>query len=245
MPHSSTEPLVHVYDDLDALSAAAAEDVVQHLRTARPGAPFALALAGGSTPRALYRLLATTHAEAVPWSHVHVFWGDERFVPPDHPDSNYRMADEALLAHVPLPAGNVHRMPTTGTPAEAAARYEADLRAFFGSRAPSLDLTLLGLGDDGHTASLFPGTAALDVTDRWVTAGTAPSGAPSPDRLTLTFPLLNRSREVFFLAAGTGKHPPLRAILDDPASAATRYPAARIRATRAVHWFVDAAAYAG
>jgi 6-phosphogluconolactonase len=123
-------------------------------------------LSGGNTPRTLYGLLASEFRDQIPWAHVHVFWGDERYVSPDDPDSNYRMAKETLLDHVPCPAGNVHPMPTNFPSADAAARdYENTLRNYFGTDWPHFDLSLLGLGEEGYTASLFPGSPALGELD--------------------------------------------------------------------------------
>ncbi len=161
-----------------------------------------LVLAGGSTPKQLYQQIA---AQTWPWHQIHVFWGDERFVPPDHPDSNYRMAREAWLDRVAIPASHIHPMPTVPlTPAAAAAAYEQELQAFFGLKPgefPVFDVILLGMGDDGHTASLFPQTAALQVRDRVVTVG---QKGDEP-RLTLTIPTLNSGRCVIFLVAGAKK----------------------------------------
>lgn len=239
-----TDPIVHPYPDLEALSHAAAEATVRVFADAAPDAPLSLVLSGGSTPRRYHTLLATTYRDAVPWERVHIFWGDERFVPHDHPDSNFRMAQETLLQHVPVPPSRIHAMPTdAATPAEAAAAYEADLRAFFAGRAPAFDLVLLGLGDDGHTASLFPGTAALDESERWAVDGEAPPSASSRARVTLTYPVLNASRNVFFLVTGNGKRAPLHAILNDPDGEGARYPAAHVRPANGVHWFVDRTAY--
>ncbi len=151
-----------VLPDQAALMEAVAEWMVAEAR-AKEGR-FALSLSGGSTPRALYELLASPRfRDRMPWARVHLFWGDERMVPPDHADSNYRMVREALLDHVPVPPAQVHPMPTDGDPAAAARRYQAELGAYYGRDVldparPLFDVTLLGLGDNGHTASLFPGT---------------------------------------------------------------------------------------
>lgn len=219
----------------------------------------ALALAGGSTPRPVYQRLAQPpYAERVPWSRVHVFWGDERCVPRDDPASNARMVDAALLAHVPLPPANVHRVPVErGTPDAVAAAYEAELRAFFGATAPArapsgraerekggevaalprFDLVLLGMGADGHTASLFPGSPALVEQKRLVVAAYAAHLASW--RITLTLPVLNAAHRVVFLVAGAEKAPALRAVR----SGASDLPAARVRPARGrLLWLVDAAA---
>ena len=212
-----------VYPDADHLARAAAEGFV--------------ALAGGSTPRAAYALLA---AEEVDWSRVHVFWGDERCVPPDHPDSNYRLAREALLDHVSLPAGNVHRMRGEMEPEAAAQAYAAELRAFFGTQWPSFDLVLLGMGNDGHIASLFPGSAALRETARPVVAVTAEYQDRPAHRVTLTLPAINAARQVLFLVTGAAKAETLWAVLEGPAE---RFPAQLIRPTSGqLTWLVDTAA---
>lgn len=183
---------------------------------------FSVALAGGATPRTLYRSLASAaFAEKIPWKSVHLFWGDERALPPDHPDSNYHLAEEALISHVPIPSKNVHRMPGERSDLQAAAAvYEKTLRDFFGPSErgwPSFDLVLLGIGPDGHTASLFPGSPVLKETVRWVAAPYVEK--LNAARLTLTLPVLNHARRVIFLAAGQEKASIMRDVLsDDPPS---------------------------
>ena len=200
---------------------------------------FAVALAGGSTPKATYEALARDYAEDLDWGRVHAFFGDERTVPPDHDDSNYRMASEVLLSRVPV--GGVHRMRGESPPAEAAAAYEEELREFFGpGGSPSLDLILLGLGEDGHTASLFPETSALDVTDRWVVAN--PVLKLETTRLTLTISVINAAKAVTFLVAGEGKAAALREILEGDADPRA-YPAKFIRPEGGdLTWMMDKAA---
>ncbi len=204
---------------------------------------FSVALAGGSTPRALYQLLADPSApyrDRVPWSAVHAFFGDERAVPPDDPQSNYRMARTALLDRVPV--GSVHRMAGELGAIQAAARYQAELRAHFGEGAlPRFDLILLGLGTDGHTASLFPGSPALLERARWVVA--APGPPPSTERITLTVPVLEAARTAVFLAAGPDKSEPVRRLVR-PGAGEEPIPAARIRFGGSVRVLVDAAAAA-
>jgi 6-phosphogluconolactonase len=177
---------------------------------------FTIALSGGATPRVLYeRLAARPFLTDIPWQETHLFWGDERFVPPDHPESNYRMADAALISRVPIPSENVHRMPgEMSDPREAANSYEETLRRFFGLPPdgwPSFDAVLLGIGVDGHTASLFPGSQALNETRRWVCAPYVEKF--SAYRLTLTLPLFNHAARVIFLAAGQEKAAILRDLL--------------------------------
>lgn len=204
--------------DLSEVSLRAAERFVQLADTAASSAGrFTVALSGGSTPRALYALLASDRFRSrVPWSKVHLFWGDERCVPPDHPESNYRMAREALLDQISIPAGNIHRMPAEyENPGDAAAEYEETLKAFFRvpvGQWPRFDLILLGMGEDGHTASLFPGTAALAEQERWVAANYVEKLVTH--RLTLTVPVINHAANVVFLISGESKASVLREVLE-------------------------------
>ena len=199
---------LHVEPDAEALAELATRGVLfwGQKAIARRGV-FHLALSGGSTPRALYQRLART--DHIDWSKVHVWWSDERDVPADHPESNYRMANEAMLRQLPIPAGQIHRVPTELGPARAADRYEAEIRAVVSESR--FDLILLGLGDDGHTASLFPHTQALEATDRLVAANFVPKlGAW---RITFTAPLINAADTVFFLVSGASKAAALRSVL--------------------------------
>ncbi|MEN9226055.1 MAG: 6-phosphogluconolactonase [Thermostichus sp. HHBFW_bins_43] len=196
---------------------------------------FTVALAGGSTPKQLYAALAKT--PGIPWQQTWLFWGDERYVPPDHPDSNYRMVYEAMLAQVGIPAAQVFPMPTqAGDPSQDAAQYEATLRQVFGEEWPQLDLVLLGIGEDGHTASLFPGTAALAVQDCWVTVGQK-DGAP---RLTLTYPILNGAVQGVFLVTGANK----AAIVKEALTTEAHLPCQDIKPQGRLLWLLDAPAAA-
>ena len=191
---------------------------------------FSAALSGGSTPRILYRYLSDpSFSDRLPWKKVHLFWGDERAVPPGHPDSNYRMAYETLISKVPIPPENVHRMQGERSDLAAAAKeYEESLRRFFnlsGDRPPSFDLILLGIGTDGHTASLFPGSPALEEKERWVVAVEVEK--LHSHRLTLTLPVLNHARELLFLAAGREKAAVIKALLAGPGG--TGLPAKQVR----------------
>ena len=229
---------VEVFDDAGGLAEAAARAFVEEATGAiAERGRFAVALAGGSTPKATYEVLARDHAGDVDWPNVHVFFGDERTVPPDHEDSNYRMAREALLDHVPV--GSVHRMRGELPPDEAAASYEGELIVFFGEVPPVLDLVMLGIGEDGHTASLFPETPALGVTDRLAVANPVPK--LDTTRLTLTVPVLNAAREVRFLVAGAGKAETLAEILEGDADP-REYPAKLVRPPGGPIWMVDHAA---
>lgn len=203
--------------------------------------PFAMALSGGSTPKRLYQILAADYRDKLPWARVHLFFGDERFLPPGDKDSNLRMVREALLDHVAIPAGNVHPMPTGGTPEAAAAEYQIELQTYYRSEAllaerPLFDVVLLGLGENGHTASLFPGTPALDDTLHWVVP-CVPNDAPHT-RLTLTYPAIASSREVAFLLAGVGK----REVFGRVNAGDRSQPASRVTSIGRVNWFLDAAA---
>jgi len=231
-----------VFPDLDALSRAAVEEVLRVVAdSVAARGRSAIALAGGHTPARMYALWAAEYNAQTPWDKVHLFWGDERFVPQNDSLSNYRMARESLIARVPIPAANVHPVPTNfEQPRQAADAYETELRKFFGAAPPAFDVQLLGLGGEGHTASLFPGSPALDEKRRWVAAVRAP--AEPPDRLTLTPVVLNCGRNTFFLVAGENKRKILAALRSEPDSKPSEYPAARIRPTGRVLWFLDQAA---
>jgi 6-phosphogluconolactonase len=203
---------------------------------------FIVALSGGSTPRDTYLLLGTEAlVSRVMWSRVQVLWGDERCVPPDHIESNYRMARETLLDRVPIPAANVHRIHCEDDPATAAEVYEATLRALLRTPAGArIDLVLLGLGEDGHTASLFPGNAAVHERTRWVMAARA--SAASVWRITLTPAVINAAAEILFLVSGGAKAGILRRVLEHPRRP-QEFPAQAIAPSNGrVRWCVDAAA---
>jgi len=245
--------MMEVLPDPDALMHAAAELWVAAAASAiGASGRFAVALSGGSTPECLYRLLATDpYASGLDWSRVHAFQSDERCVPPDEPASNYRMAREALLARVPLPAENVHRIRGEDEPDAAAAAYERDLREAFAtpdgpprlSPGSRFDLVLLGMGEDGHTASLFPGSAALREPTRWVRA--IRRADVSPARVTLTPVVINAAAEVVFLVSGRAKAATLRRVREGPYQPDVL--PAQIVAPRAgrLRWLVDADAAAG
>jgi len=204
---------LRVHPDAASLARAAAQHFVT-LATAAIAArgQFVVALSGGSTPRATYRLLASDEfAARVDWPRVRVFWGDERCVPPDHSDSNYRMARETLLDEIPIPAENVHRIRGELPPDQAATAYQAELEAVLGAGG-RFDLILLGMGEDGHTASLFPGTVALHEQTRWVVAHYVDK--LSAWRVTLTPVAINAAAHVTFLVSGAGKAERLREVLD-------------------------------
>lgn len=238
------QPQLTIQADRDRLFRAVARRLAAAARRDVAGrGAFHWALAGGSTPEGLYRLLAgPDFAHRVPWAGVHVWFGDERCVGPDHPDSNYRMAREALLDHVPLPPAQVHRMPGEAPPAEAASGYAAALRAELPEGpggAPVLDLVLLGLGPDGHVASLFPGTAGLEAAEP-----AAAVHVPKLDawRLSLTLPVLNAARRVWILASGPDKAAVVREALAPPGPAPL--PVQRLASAGEWVWFLDEAAAA-
>jgi len=234
---------IRVFDSVPELMHAAADEVVHNAAEAvRERGVFTWVLSGGSTPRDLYSLLASTpYRDRMPWSAIHVFWGDERHVPPDHPDSNFRMAREAMLDAVPLPAANIHRIRAEEPDAAVAAKaYETGLQELFHlapGEFPSFDLVLLGLGKDAHTASLFPGGETVHEKERLVAAPWV--AAQNTFRITLTPPVLNHARLAIFLVCGEDKAEPLRAVLEG-ARDADRYPAQIVEGNRL--WLVDRAA---
>ncbi len=234
-----------VSPDLDALSHAVLQEIVANVKDAvAKRGKFGIALSGGHTPEKLYSMWASTdrYRNETPWNLVHIFWGDERYVGPDDPLSNYRMTRETLLSHVPIPAENVHPVPTQlPTPQATADAYSGELKKFFGNSEPSFDVTLLGIGPEGHTASLFPNSPALEEKTRWVMSVVAP--ATPPHRITFTPVVLNQSRNTYFLAAGKDKRAILDAIRAEPGDKLSDYPAARIRPVDGrVLWFLDSAA---
>ncbi len=231
---------VRVYPDIETLSRAVAGALVDQI-SATVGRAHSLALAGGNTPRALYQLLARDYRDAIPWARLLLFWGDERYVPHDDPRSNYRLVRETLLDKVAIPPDHAHPMPTDfPTPDEAAWAYENTLRTDFSNAPPRLDLILLGMGADGHTASLFPRTRAVEERTRWVVAVRAP--VEPAERLTMTLPVLTAAASVFFLVTGGEKAEMLHRILSEPADALAR-PAGAVRPSAGkLVWWVDEAA---
>jgi 6-phosphogluconolactonase len=237
-------PAVRQLANAEQLSRDAAEDVIRLAAEAIAArGRFSMALSGGNTPRRLYQVLAETpFREQVDWPRVQLFWGDERALPPDHPDSNFRMADEALLRRVPVPDTHIHRMQAERPDRDAAARdYQAEIARVMGVPAdgppPAFDLILLGMGPDAHTASLFPHTAALSERTRWVVANYVPKFTAY--RLTMTPVILNRAAHVAFLVAGAEKAVILAEVLEGPSDPA-RYPCQLIRPeSGSLTWYVD------
>ena len=217
-PQDHPQFSLQIFRDLEELARGAADHfcgLARRMMTMQES--FAVALAGGNTPRKLYRLLAQPPwKDRVEWSRVHIFWGDERCVPSDQPESNYSMAMSEWLSHVELPGENIHRMPGELPDREEAAKsYEESLRAFFrqqGREGPQFDLVLLGMGEDGHVASLFPGSAALAEHGRWVVPVSAPK--PPRERLTLTLKVLNEAASITFLVSGREKAGMLQRVLE-------------------------------
>ena len=230
---------VEVLPDISALVERSLELILSKLSTAiEQRGRFTIALAGGSTPKPLYEAIAN---QQLPWDKIHVFWGDERYVPPNHPDSNELMARRAWLDRVDIPAANIHSVPTLdGDPAASATKYEQHLREFFNSHPhefPALDIVLLGMGDDAHTASLFPHTPALKVKDRLITVGNKDGN----QRITFTYPFINAARSVIFVVAGANKRPALAQVFAPVADDST-YPSRLIQPQGELWWLLDAAA---
>jgi 6-phosphogluconolactonase len=241
------KPQIQVVADSEQLSRTAAAEFLRQAREAvRTKDAFAVALSGGTTPRSLYRRLADDSSlrGQLPWEKAHFFWGDERHVSPDHADSNYRMADEAMLSRVPVPSGNVHRIKGEYHDARRAAEeYEEVLGEFFRlspGQFPRFDLVLLGLGPEGHTASLFPGTMALREHERLVVSNWI--GKFDADRITMTAPVLNNADCVIFLVSGEEKALILKAVLQGRHEP-EQLPAQLIRPNHGrLLWLVDRAA---
>ena len=230
---------VEVLPDQAALIQRSLELILTKMRAAiQERGLCTIALSGGSTPKPLYEAIAW---QQLPWDKIHVFWGDERYVPPDHPDSNQLMARRAWLDRVDIPASNIHAMPTDeADPAVAADNYEKHLQEFFQTTSgdfPALDLILLGIGDDGHTASLFPHTEALQVKDRLITVGSK----DAMPRITFTDTLINQARCVIFIVAGSNKRPALAQVFAPVADDLT-YPARLIQPQGELWWLLDRAA---
>lgn len=230
--------MIRIFDDPTSVAVAAAGLFAEAATAAiQTKGSFYAALSGGSTPRRLYEELAKQPwRDQIPWTKVFLFWGDERHVAPTDPLSNQKMTREALLDHVPIPPANLFSVPFAASAGESASLYETTLRTFFGTE-PRFDLMLLGLGADGHTASLFPGTAALAETHRWVCP--CRSQGTGPDRITLTFPVINRSAAVLFLVTGQDKAPVVATVLDGKVSQ-TALPVQQVQPKQGqVTWFLD------
>jgi 6-phosphogluconolactonase len=235
-----------VFANPDAVARAAADRIIALFGADTERDRFAIALSGGSTPKRLYSLLVSDeYRDRVDWERIHWFWGDERFVPSTDPDSNERMVRETMLDHVSILPGFIHNPPVFSSDLNAAAAaYDAEMKAFYGSdhldpNRPLFDIVLLGLGDDGHTASLFPGKPAVEETTLWIAPVPEAGMKPFVPRLTLTLPAIASSREVLFLAVGESKREMLAKV-----AAGADLPSARVTSRGKVEWFVDHAAAA-
>ncbi len=236
------KPQIDVAADADDLANRVAAWIASRIAATR--GRFVLNLSGGSTPKRVYQLLGRgPFRSQIDWRKLELFWGDERFVPFDHPNSNYRMTSEALLSHVPIAPAQIHPVPTdAGSPQKAAALYQRSLQDFYGTETldperPLFDVTLLGLGADGHTASLFPDTPALDERAAWATAVV---GATPEPRISMTYPVIESSRDILFLVSGGEKKEILARVL----SGDRALPAARLATRGTIHIFADRAAVA-
>ncbi len=237
---------VEIFADLEAMSSAAARLLARACAESKASErEFTVALSGGSTPRNLYLLLGSgDYMQAIDWQRVHIFWVDERCVPPDHEQSNFKLASDTFLSRVAIAPENVHRIKGEEPAEQAASNYEDALRKFFGASVmPAFDLILLGMGEDGHTASLFPGSPALAEQERLAVAA-VPKQPPKVDRVTLTLPVLNNARQIIFLVAGSAKARILQEILTG-AETKRNYPAGLVENTNGeLTWFIDKAAAA-
>ena len=226
--------------DLDEISRMAAGALATTLRQSRGNQPFSIALSGGSTPQKMHRLLTEEpYRSILPWQRLHWFFGDDRCVPPENKDSNFKAAKESLFSKAPIPVENIHRIPGEMEPAEAARDYETELARYFGRTQPIFDWVYLGIGDDGHCASLFPGSAALSEKTRWAIENKVDNAIPW--RVTLTYPVLNQAKTVCFVVSGEGKAPAVKDIIEGDKK--PRPPAAGIEPRSGdLRWFLDQSA---
>lgn len=233
-------PLVQRYSDDHKFAQETAAFILKRAKRAvKERGEFTLVLSGGKTPKLIYEYFAKSpFKKEMPWENIHMFWGDERCVPYDHADSNYAMARDAFLLNVPLCLGNIHRIPADeGPPHKMAVQYEEALRGFFkDAKFPMFDLILLGIGEDGHTASLFPGDNALKEDKRWVVEVKKPIGEPAYPRITLTLPVINNASCILFLVSGKKKMKVMDEILDNQDAVKEKYPAARVRSEQLL-WY--------
>ncbi len=233
---------IHAYSNKEQMVSATTERVIDEIGQAiQERGVCNIALAGGNTPREIYSMLAeSTYRDRVDWNRLHLFWGDERMVPPEHEDSNFRMVKETLLDHVMIPDGNVHRIRGEVAPEQAAREYAELLHIHFKSDPPSFDIILLGIGEDGHTASLFPGTDAVEECKLYTVAVFVPR--LDTWRVTLTFPVLNAAREILFLAAGKSKSDIVQRIISIK-QPAKEFPASMVNPeSGTLHWMLDSEA---
>jgi 6-phosphogluconolactonase len=233
-----------VFADIDALSKAALDEVFRLTKDAvQASGRCAISLSGGHTPERMFGLWTQeAYESAFPWDRVHFFWGDDRYVRYNDPLSNYGTAKKLLFDKLPPNTRvHLHPMPTENAdPVEAAKVYAAEMRKFFGTEPPAFDVQLLGLGGEGHTASLFPNNPALDEQEAWVLPVTVP--AMPPHRLTMTYPVINQARNTYFLVAGESKRDIVKAIAAEPDTGVSEYPAARVKPGGPLIWMLDRAA---
>jgi 6-phosphogluconolactonase len=235
---------VRLYPDMESLKHEAAKTIADLIHSAvSKKSYFTIVLAGGRTPAGLYTVLAERFGKQILWPHVHIFWGDERYVPHNHQESNFAMAYKNLLSKIDIFPQNIHPIPTENDdPDKDAQKYEQMIREFFLQRGisfPCFDLVLLGVGKDGHTASLFPGDPALQEKRRWVAPVLAPADYSLRKRITLTLPAINSAANVIFIVSGSEKKMAVKAILEDTARAESFYPASMVRPAGKMIWFVD------
>ena len=237
-------PVVRIFGGSDELDRAAADLIAERSTKAiNERGRFSVALSGGATPRGLYRLLASSaYRDRIDWKAVHVFWVDERCVPPDHRDSNFRLVHDLLLSRAPVPQGNIHRIRGEDLPETAAQAYDEELRTFFRATVPAFDLVLLGMGADGHTASLFPSHPAVKESSRFVVPVT--DGPGGYRRITMTLPVLDHASMVLFLVTGQEKADAVAQVLGQGNPG--QYPAGLVRSrSGSVHWLLDRTAAKG
>ena len=240
-------PGIQSYKNIEEFSEAAASLIIELAKEyIRKNGRFTFVLSGGNTPKTLYEHLSRPGVrDSIDWSSVMLFWGDERNVPKDHPDSNYDMAFRSLISKVPLPEENIFRVPTEIEPVDEVSKaYEAILSKFFNidlnsKKFPSFDLILLGMGKDGHTASLFAGSTQLKEKERWVVTSYVPPTSPVKERITFTLPLLNNALNVVYLISGIDKKDIMRTVLKEKCSEKQIYPSGMVSPKEKLIWFTD------
>ncbi|HWF44123.1 MAG TPA: 6-phosphogluconolactonase [Candidatus Kapabacteria bacterium] len=234
--------MIHIYPTIQSLSEAAASELARLSSEAITNrGRFMLALSGGSTPCTLYEVLAKHYRDSIDWQDVHIFWGDERYIPHDNPESNYFLAKKSFLDYINIPSENIHPIPTLySNPEEAARTYDRELTDIFGGIKPAFDLILLGLGSDGHTASLFPSLKFEKDDSRNVIVTESPAGPRI--RISLTMNAINRARNIFFLVEGKKKAGILKNVLNSTKEKEPHFPASRIKPNGTLTWFVNQAA---
>lgn len=231
------------FSDLDEMSAFAADYILQKAKIAvHQNGMFTLAVSGGTTPKKLFSILATDHyRNNFPWDRTHIFWVDERYVPETSDDSNYKAADDLLLAKIKIQKTHIHKIDTSlATPEESALKYEKELKTFFSYKLPSFNMVLLGMGEDGHTASLFPYTDVLEEKEKWVASTPAPLEInPKVPRVTLTYPVLNNSETILFLIGGEKRKALAEMFVDSEDVDFHKYPSAAVKDKGSLLWLTS------